>query len=104
MSENKEAPKQVDVVRERVAFAKIAQEVLLISDELTNSSGLLIFKIDLANSGLTDSHGRFVGANFNTSALFSDLDIFIREFFYEDRLFTNVSANIDRFSVAGAST
>jgi len=71
----RQAPRQVDITRERVSFARVPQEVLLVSDELTNSSGLSIFKIDLSNSGITDSRRNFIGASYDTSALFSKTDI-----------------------------
>lgn len=97
----RDAPRQKDVTREKASFTRVPQETLLVSDELTNSSSLKVFKIALANSGITGSRGRFIGANFNTSVLFSDTDIFIREFYYEDRLFTSVTTNINRLTVVG---
>ncbi|KKN50068.1 hypothetical protein LCGC14_0636430 [marine sediment metagenome] len=95
------APKQQEVERELAQFARIPQEVLLVSDELTNSSDLRIFKIALENSGISDSQERNIGSNFDTSVLLSDTDSFIREFFYEDRLFQNVSTNINRLQRIG---
>lgn len=95
------APRQRDIERERAIFSRVPQEVLLVSDELANGWGLRVFKVDLSNNGITDSQGRFVGANFDTSVLFSRTDLFIREFFYEDRLFTDVSTNINRLTTVG---
>jgi hypothetical protein len=97
----RQAPTQVDIERERALFSREPQEVILVSDELTNTYGLLVFKIDLANRGITDSQRNFVGANYDTSALFSRTDIFVRERFYEDRLFDDVSQNIDRMMDIG---
>ncbi len=96
-----QAPRQKDIVRERATFVRVPQEILLISDELSNTIGLTVFKINLENNGIADSHGTFVGANFDTSALFSNADVFVREFFYEDRLFTSVETNIDRLLQVG---
>jgi hypothetical protein len=95
------APRQRDVTRERVTFSRVPQEILLVSDELTNSSSIRIFKIDLSNNGISDSQNRFVGANFNTSVIFSRTDLFIREFFYENRLYTNVNTNINKLQKIG---
>lgn len=95
------APRQLDVTRERSSFVRVPQEVLLISDELTNSPNLRIFKIELANNSISDSHARYIGANFDTSIIFSDTELFLREFFYENRLFQDVSANLDRLLQVG---
>ena len=95
------APRQVDIERERAVFNRVPQEVLFVSDELTNSSSLRVLKINLSNNGIVDDQGRFVGANFNTSLLFSRDDIFARERFYEDRLFDSVDTNIDRMDAVG---
>jgi len=97
----RQAPRQVGVERERISFSQIPQEVLLIAEESTNTHGLRIFKIELENSGITDSQSRSIGANFDTSILFSDSDVFIREFFYEDRIFDSVSDNLDRLQQVG---
>ena len=97
----RQAPKQVDVERERVAFSREPQEFLLVSDELINSYGLKIFEIDLSNNGITDTQRNFIGANYDTSVLFSDTDVFVRERFYEDRLFDDVDQNIDRLLLVG---
>lgn len=93
------APVQIDVDREAAMFSRVPQEVLLVSDELTNTSGLRVFKIELANNGLVDSQGRFIGANFDTSAILSETELFVREFFYEDQLWVSVDRNIDRLEV-----
>jgi len=95
------APRQRDITRERAMFARVPQEVLLIADELTSSRSLRVFKVNLANNGVGDSQGRFIGANFDTSVLFSEASLFVREFFYEDKLFTSVTTNIDRLLVVG---
>lgn len=99
--DGRNAPLQVDVDRERILFAREPQEILLVSDELTNVYGLNIFKINLANRGITDSQRNFVGTNYDTSVLFSRTDIFVRERFYEDRLFDDVDQNMDRMTTIG---
>lgn len=95
------APRQYDVGRERVYFTRVPQEILLISEELSNIGGLRIFKINLGHNSIIDSQGRFIGANFDTSILFSNNDVFVREFFYEDQLFVNVSTNLNRLQRVG---
>lgn len=94
-------PRQRDISRERAAFVRVPQEVLLVADELENTTGLRIFKIELENRGITDNQGRFIGANFDTSVLFSNSDIFVSEKFYEDRLFDDLDANLDRLDAVG---
>lgn len=97
----RQAPVQNEITRERIRFSRIPQEVLLLSDELSNSSSIRIFKIELANSSITDNQRRFIGSSFDTSVLFSDETIFQQERFYEDRLFTSVDTNIDRLESPG---
>jgi len=94
------APAQRDAERERAFFSRVPQEVLLVSDELTNDTSLRILKINLANSGLIGSQGRFIGANFDTSVLFSRSDLFIREFFYDSVLATEAQ-NLNRLAQVG---
>ena len=97
----RDAPAQIDVIREQASFSRVPQEVLLVSDELTNTALIRVFQINLAHRELTSSRQRFVGSSFNTSVLFSDEDIFQDERFYEDRLFDSVSTNIDRLASVG---
>jgi hypothetical protein len=97
----RQAPRQKDITRERVAFVRVPQETLLISDDLENSSNIRVLKVNLQNNNITDANGRFIGANFDTSASFSRTDLFIREKFYEDRLFNNIDTNIDRLQSIG---
>lgn len=95
------APRQRDIDRERVNFTRVPQEVLFISDETTNVFGLRVLIINLANNGIIGDQGRFIGANFNSSLLFSRDDIFARERFFENRLFSSVQTNIDRMQNIG---
>ena len=97
----RKAPRQRDVEREQASFDRVSQEVLLVSDELENTGGLRIFKVNLQNNGITNSQARFIGSNFDTSMLFSKEDLFVREFFYEDRLFDSVTTNLDRLESVG---
>lgn len=97
----RKAPVQIDITRERVSFSLSDQETLFVSDELTNTYGLRVFKVVLENDQIGDSKQRFIGANFDTSVTFSDTDIFKEERFYEDELFTSVTTNINRFTTIG---
>ena len=99
--DGRKAPVQKDVERERVNLSRVPQEVLFVSDELENQYSLRVLKIDLQNQGICDSQGRHVGANFDTSILFSRTDLFVREFFYENKLFESVTANINRLKQVG---
>jgi len=94
-------PRQHDITRERALFERVPQEILLVSDEFENSLGLRVLKVDLENNGITDAQGTYIGANFDSSVVFSDTDLFVREFFYEDRLFQNVDTNICRLEGIG---
>ena len=95
------APVQRDVERESALFVRVPQEVLLISDELTNTAGLRIFKINLSNNKIMNSSKRFIGSFFDSSVFLSDTDVFVAERFYEDRLFDSVDTNLDRLQAIG---
>ena len=95
------APRQQEITREKIVFSRSTQEVLLISDELQNIPGLRVFKIELLNSGITNLYDRTLGSNFNSSVSFSQNDLFLREFFYEDELFTSITYNINRLQKVG---
>jgi hypothetical protein len=96
-----QAPRQRDITRERATFTRVPQEILFIADELESAIDLRVLVINLANNGIVDSQGRFVGTNFSSSLLFSREDIFVRERFFEDRLFDDVQTNIDRMQNVG---
>lgn len=97
----RQAPVQIDTVRERARFSRVPQEILLLSDELSNTPGVRVFEINLSNSKIMDSHRRFIGSNFDTSVIFSDTDIFQHERFYENKLFLDINTNIDRLESPG---
>jgi len=97
----RKAPEQLEVTREKASFVLSDQETLFVSDELTNVYNLYVLKIELENTGVGDSKQRFIGANFDSSVSFSDVDIFKEERFYEDCLFSSVTTNIDRLISIG---
>lgn len=97
----RQAPRQKDVTRERGSFVRVPQEILLVSDDLENSSGLRVVKSNLQHNNIMDSNGRFIGTNFDTSVSFSRTELFLKERFYEDRLFDSIEININRLELVG---
>lgn len=94
------APVQIDESRERAFFDRVPQETLLVSDELENDLNVRIFKINLLNNGILNSQSSFIGANFDTSVLFSEEQIFYREFYF-DSILGSETSNINRLSNPG---
>lgn len=95
-----QAPIQKSITRERAALVRVPQETLYVADVLTNLSNLTIWQINLANNSISDSQSRFVGSNFDTSAIFSRTDIFQKEFFYDSQL-NNLQTNLNRLTLDG---
>ena len=72
-------PTVVRIVGEKANFQQIYNEVLLVSEEVTNSSILRIFKISLLNSNIINSAQDSIATSFDTSLSFTNESIFIRD-------------------------
>jgi hypothetical protein len=90
------APRIRDSIRERVSFTDVLNEDLIVSSELSGS--VRVFKIDLLNSNIINSTEDAIGASFNSSATFSQTDIFSTELYYDYNELTELE-NINRLSV-----
>lgn len=87
-------PKVSNQVGERASFENVVNELLFINTTYTNASSLTIFQIYLNNNTIIDSTEDGTGASFNTSASFSDTNVFVSEKWYNRE--ENVSTNVNR--------
>lgn len=89
------APKTINVIRERASFSNVLNETLIVSEELTNASNLKIFKILLENQVIMSASDDCIGSSFNSSAFFSNTDIFQTEIYYDNQILT-LEDNLDK--------
>jgi hypothetical protein len=77
-------PRIVNVEREAAQFEQIIQAQLVVTEEVTiTGKPFVAFRIELPDTDIGSAIGNFIGASFNTTLTFSDVDIFLREFFYD---------------------
>lgn len=94
------APVITTVTREAVIFKQVLQAQLVISEEISvTGKSFVVFKILLPDTKIASATGNFIGASFDTSLEFSNNDLFIREFYYDDS--TSVSNNLSRLLIVG---
>lgn len=93
-------PNIVEVERERAEFQSVIQSQLVIEDRITiPSSSFIAFKIQVGDGNIGTATGNFIGASFNSSLVFSDTDIFKREFYYDPE--DDLDDNLDRLQQIG---
>jgi hypothetical protein len=94
----KNAPRIADTSGERATFTDVLNETLILSEELTNTSGVRIFKIPLLNNRIMSVTDDVIGSSFNTSVSFSRTTIFATELYFDGQILS-VSANLERLTV-----
>jgi hypothetical protein len=93
-------PNTVDVSREKAEFDQVIQSQLSVTDELTVAGkSFIVFRISLVDVDIMSALGSFIGASFNSSLMFSDTTVFIREFFYDPDDVLN--DNLSRLQIVG---
>jgi len=93
-------PNTVDVSREAAEFDQVIQSQLAITDTLSISGKSFdVFRILLSDTDIMSAVGSFVGASFNSSLMFSDSTVFVREFFYDSD--DTVDDNLARLLLVG---
>jgi len=91
-------PRTLNVLREAVTYESVIQSQLVIT--ATSSETLFdIFTIELTDSDIMSSIGGFLGANFNTSLIFSEQDLFVNELYYSPD--KTISENLQRLLNVG---
>lgn len=76
------APNIKESIDERVSFENINNELLIVSEQIDN--GNLISKIKLNNNNIMSATEDCIGSKINSSANFSDTNIFVKEFYYDN--------------------
>lgn len=93
-------PRVVQQVNERPEFRRVFNEELDLTEELSSSGGLKVVKLNLDNDKIVSANRIFIGANFNSDIVFSDEDLYLREFYY-DNVLQSLSTNLAKLSIAG---
>lgn len=75
-------PRLAAQVGERVSFKNEINELLFVNTSYVNSNNLKIFKILLDNNTVTSSTEDSLASSFNTSLIFSNGNVFIKEKWY----------------------
>jgi len=91
-------PRTVNVLREAAPFESVIQSQLVITTTTVGVS-FNTLTIELADSDIISSTGGFIGSNFNSSLVFSDKDVFAREFYYSPD--KTLALNLQRLIAAG---
>ncbi len=91
-------PRILDQNRERVAFADVVNEVLLVNKQVQNFLGTRIFYILLSNNRIISASEDSIGSSYNSSIMFSRTDIFDSELYFDTQTST-IEENINRLGV-----
>ena len=90
-------PRVVNVIRERISFVDVNNELLLVNQEFANALSTRVFKVLLQNNRIISATEDVIGSSYNSSANFSRTDIFTTELYFNPLL--AVTQNTDRLSV-----
>lgn len=90
-------PRILQEIGENATFNTVVNELLGVNATSTNSGGVTIFTIFLANNTIVDSTQDGIASSINTSLVFSDGNIFVTELWYNQSL--DVAANINKLSI-----
>ncbi|MFA5758336.1 MAG: hypothetical protein WC942_03035 [Clostridia bacterium] len=91
-------PRIEDATQERASFNMILNESLILENEFVNSLSTRIFKIRLLNQNIISATEDVIGSSFNSSASFSQTDIFSKELYFDSQELSE-SINTNRLSV-----
>ena len=92
------APRILEISRERGSFTDVSNETLLIDSEFTNTLSVRVLKILLQNNNIISSTEDVIAANYNTSATFSRNDIFATERYFDAQVIS-LTANTDKLTI-----
>ena len=77
-------PNITQLLGERVSFQDVINELLFVNQTLTNTGGLSVFKIFLSNNNLTNATADGIGFSLNSTANFSNYNIFQNEIWFDE--------------------
>lgn len=86
-------------IAERVTFADVLNEILFVSNKLTNTSSLTIYKFLLNNNNIISATEDSIGSFINSSVRFSDVSVFATEKWFDSH--STEALNIDRLETIG---
>lgn len=95
-------PRVLQATGENATFFTVTNELLGINTTTSNSSSLRVFVILLANNTIINSSQDGIGASFNTSAIFTNGNVFNREIWYDQEF--DAGFNADRLRSVGEYT
>jgi hypothetical protein len=95
-------PRILQETGENVTFTTITNELLGINTTSLNINNITIFTIFLANNTIIDSTQDGIASSFNTSLMFTNGNVFVSEFWYNQEF--DAQINIDRLSAPGQYT
>jgi hypothetical protein len=91
-------PRILDQNRERASFTDVVNELLIVNQELSNSSDIRIYQILLSNNRIISASEDAIGSSYNSSAIFSRNDIFVHELYFDSQTST-LAQNINRIEI-----
>jgi hypothetical protein len=91
-------PRISDVTLERVSFASVLNEQLIVESEFVNVIGVRVLKIRILNQNVMGNTDDVLGSSFNTSVGFSQTDIFGQELYYDSQELSETT-NTNRLSI-----
>lgn len=89
-----------DFINEPVEFVVVDQEDIFISDVVAIIGSDQIVSVELANDNVASGVNLFIADSTNTSVVFADQTLFVREFYWDDVL-QDVSQNIGKLQQNG---
>jgi len=87
---------------ENAKFFTVTNELLGINTTTTNANNLRIFVILMANNTIINSSQDGIATSFNTSLVFSNGNVFVREMWFDQEF--NSTFNVDRLAAVGEYT
>ena len=95
------APNVDQQVSERASFNLVANEILFVNNQLTNTSHLTIFKFLLANNNVIAGTEDSIGSSINTSVSFSNTNVFKSEVWWDGSGIETETTNNNRLTAVG---
>lgn len=84
---------------ENSTFLTVTNELIGINNTLTNDNNLRVFVVFLANNTIINSSQDGIGTSFNSSVIFSDGNVFVKELWYNQGF--DETININRLNNVG---
>lgn len=96
----RQLPRVNSVEAEVANFTLVTDQNLYVTEEIETTLTYKIVAASLGNNLIVSSTSYYGAANINSSLIFSDSSLFLREFFYDNDL-QNLSQNLNKLSTIG---